>query len=575
MMFVRNVGVTIIAILVCSMALSVAAQPINDAKANFNQGKFEDAAVGFGAVMNDQNSADRAEAAAFLLRSYRRAGQYASLVAAYDSAVNVAKGTPFEAECGLERAIATFKIARKADVAYEQLTALASTTTGSVFAASGARFWKATIELERFKDDAACSRTLSDMLQQIPDSPYEAKALFMLLRCNLRLTPPNPAAVAAAHETLIKECPDSEYLPDAELRHADFDYKVRGDKESALKRWRDVVTNSPNSDFARSARLRINELAPLGFEAAIADYTDLTGSIRSFKKFQFQKHLCQKMIGIYHYQLGRTGEAKAAFEALLAQKVGGVYKAEANKYLRAIADPKGVDALACVVERAGLWHHLAQDAARCYDDMKLAHEIAQNPAVMSYIEDPARSPDERGDTAFNIVLATHWAGNVDEGILLAHRIINDFKSSGRARGFALYHIAQFEATQGNTDLAAGIYRRFVDERFKLLPQRTLTSYFELARIQETASRDYLGAMLTLEELRLLYGYRVESQRAAAEQDRLAAAHPEARLSFEASKLHLIQKLASAGTPIILAEGHDAAPGSLAVAAADLPMESDE
>lgn len=519
------------------------------AKAKFDAFQFLDAANDFQAIVEDVNSPDRAQAAVYMLRGYRRAQKHALLMANFSAASAATSGTPYVDECLYEKALSLYKNAHKPTDAYIIFGQIAGSHPQSVWAGSGSMFQRGTIQLEKYHDLTNAAATMNAMLQAYPTSPFAAKAYFVLFRCAILSN--DPPAVDAAHQQFVAAFPNSEYLPDAELRHGDFEMRVRGSTGNALARYRNVVARWPDTDFARSARLRINELAPDGFEAAIADYTALLAEIRNHPKFKFQKNLCRLQLGEYCYQLGLNDDATSYLQALLAQNPAAPVATTTRTYLEAIADPSSTCGIYCLWERAMRWRDQHGHLDKCWSDLGQLRNYADLDRFTSYINDASIYKEDRANALYRVALANFDLGDHAAASEIAQRVLDELQPVRVARYECLYLIAYHHSHCGHFGHASSMYRSLIDENSgyaAIVP----TAYFELANNQEL-NGDHLAAMLTLEEFRTLYPYRAEVQRIVGMENRIAAEGAELQAAFSRARTELLSQIGKRGKPVILAE----------------------
>lgn len=520
-----------------------------EAKLKFDTFQFLDAANDFKAIANDDSSPDRAQAAVFMLRGYRRAQKHALVMQNFSAAAAAAASTPYAVECTYEQALSLYKNAHKVTDAYIMFGTIADSHPESIWAGSGSIFQRGTIQLEKYHSLSQAAATMHSMLETYPTSPFAAKAYFILLRCAILSN--DPTAVDAAHQQFVAACPISEYLPDAELRHGDFEMRVRGSTGNALQRYRNVVSQWPNTDFARSARLRINEIAPDGFEAAIADCTALLGEIRDHPKFKFQKNLCRLLLGQYYYQLGLDDNATSAFQSVLAQNPGPQPAVTARTYLDAIADPPSTSGLYCLYERAMRWRDRHGYMDKCWDDLAQMRAFAEMEPFNNYISDESVSSEDRSSALYRLALGNFDLGDHDVAAEIAQRVLDELHPTRVARYECLYLIAYHHAHCGHFDHAISLYRSLIDENSgyaAIVPP----AYFEMAKKQQLNGQ-HLAAMLTLEEFRTLYPYRAEVQRAIGEENRISAEGPDLQIAFAQAKSALLAQIGKHARPVLLAE----------------------
>lgn len=536
----------ILVVALCAFASAAHTQTLAQVKTYMAAHDYANAATAAQSVLSSGAAGEKPEAAVLLLRAYCRALNHRAVEDNYLACKQAGSGTQFEAECTYERTYSLYKNAHKFDRAYNDFGTLAASQPASVYAASGAAYQRAVIEFEKLGMQSDAATHLENLTTTWPDSPWKAKALFMLLR--VAIGNRDPVAIEAAHQRFISHNPEGDLVPAAELLRADFDNDTAGDIRAAHLRYNSIIKRWPDSVEATISRLRIADLALAGdFERSIKLYEQVIRELPQKNKYRYLRNYTQLQLGIAHFQLGQTEQAQAAFQQLLSAQPGLALTPRAQSALHAIQDPASADGLIALYERGLRWRRTGIRRDSCWQAFtEFKRRAANERAFETYCTDPNIPVEQRAQMRYRLALVYFELGyHLDMGpiiqpilqLLPAPRTDN---TRSVTRSLTLYMEAYHHAHCGHYGMAIQAFRDLIEEdktNVAVVP----VVYNALAKAQEM-SGDILGATLTLEEFAVLYPYRTEAKQMTMRQARLLTDNPMAAALFPENRRTLIAKI---------------------------------
>ena len=245
------------------------AQSFSEAKAKFDAGDFAGAAALFESVAATGGAA-KAEAAAFVLRSWSKAGRHDKVLAQFDTCLVAARGTEFEAECAFERAKSTDLNAKDTTLALQQYAEILAKYPSNVFAASGALLQRGVIELDHLKTPSISYNTFEELLRRYPGSPFVDDALLAEARNGVALAQLDIIEMAQRRLDEMSAAPAMRQK--AQFERGEFFNRAAANPRAAIREYARVYKEfAPDAGAAALAKIRVADLVPRGdFRAALA-----------------------------------------------------------------------------------------------------------------------------------------------------------------------------------------------------------------------------------------------------------------------------------------------------------------
>jgi tetratricopeptide (TPR) repeat protein len=514
-------------------------QTLAEARALLDSGRALDAAASFEQVMSRGRAGERAEAASLVLLSLHTAGRHDLLEAKAAACRRAAEGTAFAAHCDLYRGRSLRVNAKDTTAARALLSSVAASPASDAFAASGALYEIALIDLDTLRLPFAAHRSLEDLLARYPASPFADDALVALARAGRGMERLDVIDDAARRLAEMKARPSMRQT--VQLERALFMQNVKDSPHEAAQNYRRVLDDYPGHSqtaAAHLARVRLADLVPGGdFERALHLYDEVAASTAPVESWV--RDWAKVNRAVYLYQLRREDEARAAFERLAAERPKSArLRREIERHLTGLSDPESSAAVMIEYDRAIRFHRAKYGSERALWDLDAIIVRGEKGLIERLAGDSALSREERAQMLYRLAFAYVETGRQREGFDLSVRILEELQPTGPTRWECLWMQAMLLWRFGRYDESASTWQRLIESDAPSHIKRQ--AYLEFAMSQSFAG-DKLGAALSLEELRVRFPASRQAESAGRRLEEMKFSDPGVVLTAAKQRPYLTAK----------------------------------
>jgi tetratricopeptide (TPR) repeat protein len=397
-------------------------QTLAEARALLDSGRALDAAVSFEQVMSRGRAGERAEAASLVLLSLHAAGRHDLLESKAAACRRAAEGTAFAAHCDLYRGRSLRVNAKDTTAARALLSSVAASPASDAFAASGALYEIALIDLDTLRLPFAAHRSLEDLLARYPASPFADDALVALARAGTGMGRLDVIESATARLRAMGAAPA--LLQKVQFERGEFMAKARRDRTAAAREYVAAFTAyDAKTEAGVLARLRAADMVPGGnFEYAKQLYESVLAQ-QSPAVRPAHRDWAECMRAVCLLQLGRFDEARAAFAAMEGRALAAAVQAVVSLHVRGLGHPDTPEGLVVWYDR-GIRARVADTAGdETFWDMQRVIVRARRPWFERFLTDASVPVEERAQMLYRVAFARFLCGYLDDAQSLAERAL--------------------------------------------------------------------------------------------------------------------------------------------------------
>ena len=435
------------------------ASDLDHAKLLFNEKKYSEALLEFQEVFNSSSGDTRLDAFLHILRCHYFLKDHASLASFYDAHKSEATGTSFEPDIHFTYANSLMDHAKDYENARQMYSYLYETFPNTQYAGPGSLLKLGDLDVIEEKPNDALYR-YNELETKYPNSPYIDNALMGKVQAFASLK--DRSSLLNSMQDIRTRFPNNPCTAKAGIEAGIYFAKMERHRDMAIKHFREVANEYPNTPYGALAELRLADLAEgTRLKKVVALYRKVLSKpelIGGTKKYWAQTEL-----GVTLYLKEDFDEAEVELQKVIDSDAPEKFKQRAQLHLDAINDPQSLSAAFVNIDAAIRYRRDFHSFDTAYWSFRVYTDAWKAGKFDSFLNNPNVPDEEKAKREYQLSLAYYNISYMEQSDLQARNVMEKYPNVDYYCASAKYSLAHHKEIGGKFSDAINGYMEILEQ----------------------------------------------------------------------------------------------------------------
>jgi TolA-binding protein len=426
------------------LVFPIFAADLDNAKTLYEEKQYESALVEFKQVFESSTGDTRLDALLHILRCDYFLINNAELASYYNTYKSEAENTSFEPDIHFTYANSLMDSVKDYASARSVYNMLYQEFPNAPFAGSGSLLKLGDIDVLENKPNDALSR-YNELETKYPDCPYIDNALLGKVKAFAALK--DRASLLNALQNIRTRFPDNPCTAKAGIEAGIYFAKMERHRDMAIKHFREVANEYPDTPYGSMAELRLADLAEGSrLKKSIALYQKV------LSKPQFlggtKKYWAQTELGVNLFLNEEYDQAAIELQRVIDSDAPAKFKERAQIHLGAISDPQSISAAFVHIDAAVRYRRDFHAFDTAYWSFRVYTDAWKAGKFEAFLNDPNIPDAEKAKREYQLSLAYYNISYVDQSDIQAKNVVEKYPHIDYYCASAKYSLAHHKEMGG-------------------------------------------------------------------------------------------------------------------------------